>query len=300
MERELIQEQSIEHWTLAPGEHLLIMNKSGAGRLGFAVLVKFFQAEGRFPTAKSEVPPEAIDYLVQQIKTSPASWDEYDWQGRTIKYHRAEIRSLFGFREATVEDSEGVMVWLRDHVLLQERDPERLLEAALQRFRELRIEPPTAERLSRMVRSTLRSFEEDFGRGLLEKLSPATVAGLDALLEPPSLASPSVPLLELRTDPGPVSIDTLEGELDKLALLRELELPPRLFERLSIRIVKAYRRRAVVEEVHELRRHPAPVRMTLLSAFCHLRTGELIDTLGDLLIDNGASRRPSRRSKGGA
>ncbi len=285
MERELTQEQVIEHWTLAPGEHLLLMNKGGPGRLGFAVLLKFFQAEGRFPTARTEVPPEAVDYLVQQINTSPGNWYQYDWQGRTIKYHRAEIRSLFGFREATAEDSEGVMVWLRDHVLPQERDSERLLEAAVQRFRDIKIEPPTAERLSRVVRSTLRSFEENFGRGLLEKLSPATVAGIDALLEPAALESPSVPLLELRADPGPVSIDTLEDELDKLTLLRELELPPRLFERLSLRIVKAYRRRAVVEEVHELRRHPAPVRMTLLSAFCHLRTGELIDTLGDLLID---------------
>ena len=156
---------------------------------------------------------------------------------------------------------------------------------ALQRFRELEIEPPTAERLSRMVRSTLRAFEEDFARRLLEQLSPTTTAGRDALLETPSLESPSVPLLELRADPGPVSIDTLEGELDKLALLRELELPPRLFERLALGIVKAYRRRAVVEEVHELRRHPASVRMTLLSAFCHLRAGELIDSLGDLLIE---------------
>ncbi len=64
MERELTQEQLIGHWTLAPGEHLLMMNKSGPGRLGFAVLLKFFQAEGRFPTTKSEVPPGAVDYLV--------------------------------------------------------------------------------------------------------------------------------------------------------------------------------------------------------------------------------------------
>ncbi len=30
-------------------------------------------------------------------------WADYDWQGRTIKYHRAEIRSLFDFREATAK-----------------------------------------------------------------------------------------------------------------------------------------------------------------------------------------------------
>jgi hypothetical protein len=58
-----------------------------------------------------------------------------------------------------------------------------------------------------------------------------------------------------------------------------------MFDRIAPEIIQGYRRRAAVEEIHELRRHPSPVRFTLLAAFCHLRTGELIDTLCDLLID---------------
>jgi TnpA family transposase len=285
MKRELTQDELIDHWTLAPTELVLLMNKTGPGRLGFAALLKFFQAEGRFPSSESDVPAEAVEYLVRQTKVAPLSWADYDWQGRTIKYHRAEIRSLFGFREAMVEDCEGVMSWLREHLLAQERHPERILEAALQRFRALKTEPPTAGRLERMLRSTLQTFEEDFGKKLFDQLSQETIARLDALLEPPLPESVGVPLHDLRADPGPVSIETLEEELNKLALLRSLELPPNLFDQISLRIVQGYRRRVAVEEVHELRRHPATIRMTLLSAFCHLRTGELIDTLGDLLID---------------
>lgn len=33
---------------------------------------------------------------------------------RTCKRHRAEIRSLFGYREATVADAEMLSEWLRD------------------------------------------------------------------------------------------------------------------------------------------------------------------------------------------
>ena len=285
MNRELSQEELVEGWTLAPNELLLLMNKSGPGRLGFAAMLKFFQAEARFPLHKGEIPDQAVGYLVQQTKTVASMWANYDWQGRTVKYHRAEIRSLFDFREATAEDSESVSTWLRDHVLTQERDPERATEAALQRFRELKLEPPTVERLDRLIRSTLRAFEEDFCRRVSEQLSSATAAALDRLLELPSPASTSVPLHDLRADPGPASIGTLDEELDKLALLRSMELPTGLFERLPLRILKAYRRRVVVEEAHELRRHPAAIRRTLLSVFCHLRTRELIDTLGDLLID---------------
>jgi hypothetical protein len=134
MKKELTQDELIENWTLAPGELVLLMNKSGPGRMGFAALLKFFQAQGRFPSSECDVPEEAVEYLVRQTKVAPLSWAEYDWQGRTIKYHRAEIRSLFGFREAMVEDCEAVMSWLREHLLAQERHPERILEARCSGF----------------------------------------------------------------------------------------------------------------------------------------------------------------------
>ncbi len=40
------QDELVEQWTLAPGELVLLINKSGAGRVGFAALLKFFQGEG--------------------------------------------------------------------------------------------------------------------------------------------------------------------------------------------------------------------------------------------------------------
>ena len=284
MKRELSQEELVERWTLAPNELLLLMNKSGPGRLGFAAMLKFFQADGRFPTGKSEVPVEAIGYLVQQTKTVQSMWADYDWQGRTIKYHRAEIRLLFDFREVTTDDSESVMTWLRAHVLTQERDPERITEAALLRFRDLKLEPPTVERLDRLIRSTLRAFEEDFCKGVSEQLSSSTAAALDRLLELPSPESTSVPLHDLHADPGPASIGTLDEELDKLALLRSLELPMGLFERLSLRILKSYRRRVVVEETHELRRHGfLGVRRSVDGLFCRFRVSSTIQHLGTVV-----------------
>jgi hypothetical protein len=38
-----------ERWTLAPDERLLVFSRTSASGLGFTVLLKFFQAEGRFP-----------------------------------------------------------------------------------------------------------------------------------------------------------------------------------------------------------------------------------------------------------
>ena len=38
-----------EHWSLGDDELPLLDNRTESSRLGFAVLLKFFQLEGRFP-----------------------------------------------------------------------------------------------------------------------------------------------------------------------------------------------------------------------------------------------------------
>lgn len=40
------QDYLVEHRTLAPGEHLLLMNKSGPGRLGFRGSIEVLSGRG--------------------------------------------------------------------------------------------------------------------------------------------------------------------------------------------------------------------------------------------------------------
>jgi Domain of unknown function (DUF4158) len=46
-------------------------NKSGATRLGFAVLLKFFELESRFPRHAGEAPPAAVAYFAEQVRVDP-------------------------------------------------------------------------------------------------------------------------------------------------------------------------------------------------------------------------------------
>jgi hypothetical protein len=60
-------------WTLLPSEAALLANKTGPTRLGFAVLLKFFQYAARFPLSMREVPATAVAYIARQSATaSPA------------------------------------------------------------------------------------------------------------------------------------------------------------------------------------------------------------------------------------
>ena len=57
MRQEWSPEDLVECWTLVEGDRPLVGIQSGATRLGFALLLKFFELEGRFPAYPQEGPP---------------------------------------------------------------------------------------------------------------------------------------------------------------------------------------------------------------------------------------------------
>jgi hypothetical protein len=87
-------EDLIEVWTLLEDDMKRVRNKSGATRSGFALLLKFFEVEARFPESAKEMPAAAVAYVAQQVKVPAEEWSAYDWQGDRIKRHR--VSSVFG------------------------------------------------------------------------------------------------------------------------------------------------------------------------------------------------------------
>ena len=103
-----------------------------------------------------------------------------EWSRRTVKYHRAEIRKLLGFWEATVADGQGLIDGLCAHCLPHTRRYESIESTAYERLRTLWIEPLTPQRLTRLIRSALRTFEQRFCAMVYGCLLPVTHVQLDA------------------------------------------------------------------------------------------------------------------------
>jgi len=97
VKRQWTAEELAEHWTLHPDDLTLLTNKAAATRLGSALLLKYFQYEGRFPQHRGDIPPAAIVHVAQQLGIPPELLIQYDWNGRTIEFHRAQIRQALGF-----------------------------------------------------------------------------------------------------------------------------------------------------------------------------------------------------------
>jgi TnpA family transposase len=281
---------------LTPAEYALVMAKNATNRLGFALLLVFYREHGRFPPSLAEIDPGLRAQVARQLGLEPTWPDRYDPLQRTWKRARAEIRALFGFREATVADADNLASWLGDRVIgAVGSEMASLIERLEVRCRELAIEPPTVERMERIARSAVRAYEERFHASTFERLPAATRERLEALLRPEgsdevtvedgaSSQTPAV-LSKLLGNPGRPSLASLQDELAKLELLRRIELPPDLFEHAAPRDLERCRRRVSVEAPYELRRHPDAARLTWLAAFVHLRVRTLTDDLVDLLIE---------------
>jgi len=308
MKRNWDIDELIEHWTLLPREMALLSNKTAANRLGFAVMLKFFQQSAQFPNVAPEIPAVVVDYIARLVEAPPEQYREYDWLWRTGWYHRRQIRAFCGFRRATVSDARQLVEWLTENVLPHCLDTKYLENAVREHLLKLRIEAMTASRMERLIRSSVRTYETNFFTTTCSKLSSQTRTAIDDLLRTAETAdtelTPETPTNTrisifhfLNADPGRVSLDSLLQEITKLKQLRLLGLPHNLFKHISSKVLQTYRTRAATEPPRELRGHPAHIRYTLVAAWGCLRSQEVTDNLVDLLtqivhkLSSNAERR---------
>lgn len=291
-------EDLIASWTLVEADWKLIANKSGATRLGFALLLKFFEIDARFPDRMDEIPTAAVSFVAEQVKVPASALESYDWSGRSITLHRGQIRKAFGFRECSEGDKQKLAMWLAEEVCPVEGRAEQLRDALIARCRLDRVEPPSRSQLDRIASSGMAGFEQAFCERTVQRLPDDCQLRLQRLVEPGE--NDALALTELKADPGRVNLDTMLRELAKLDHVRSLGIPADLFADASERTVEAWRARASRAYPSDFRTASSPVRATLLAALCWTRQTEITDALVDVLISLVATinTRAERRVEG--
>lgn len=120
------------------------------------MLLKFSTQYGRFPRGRFELSGEAVEFVARRVQAPASELGTYEWSGRTVEYHRAQIRGHLGFRECSVADADKPTGWLAEHVACKERRPEQVRVELLARCRAESTEPPTPGRCDRIVGAALR------------------------------------------------------------------------------------------------------------------------------------------------
>jgi len=273
-------DELIRHWTFDPNDLALVRNKTGPTRVGFAVLLKFFELEARFPRSRDEIPAEAADFVAKQVGIEFQDWAGYDWSSRSTKRHRRQIRDRFGFRAWTDDDVDGLVDWLIDRTSQTGADRDKLTALAHVYCREQSLEPPTPTQLDRYVGSGLRTWEDKTASAVLQRLPDSVIGSLETLLD---LSQREV-LADLRTDPGAVSVDTVLDELRKLTTLTDLAVPDDLFDGIKAETVQRWHDRFEITRPSAFVPMSQADRMLLATSWIVRRRHRVIDGVVDLLI----------------
>jgi len=239
------KEELQQQWAFLAEEWKLLKNKTGPTRLGFAVLMKFFQITGRFPDDPREVPREASRFVAGQLGLSIKAWRDYPWTGRVITYHRNEIRKFFGYRKTSIQDAKTMIRWLANDLLNKEHRPDRLQVSVLERYKKLRIEPPTTEQIHRMIQSALAGHEYRFCKLIGGNLDAKMTERLNVLLRlQPSDDGEWTAWQALKSDPGKAGLESIKEAVSRLQTVREIGLPADLFKAVSPKLLERYAKRA--------------------------------------------------------
>jgi hypothetical protein len=89
--RVLDEDELIGNWTLVGDELEQLSRRGGATKLGFALLLRFYAVHGRFPAGRSEIPDQIVAHVARLVDVPAAELGLYEWDGRTIKAHRADV-----------------------------------------------------------------------------------------------------------------------------------------------------------------------------------------------------------------
>ena len=269
-----------QNFTLQEEELKLLKDRTKVNKIGLAILLKFFQMESRFPQNLMDIPEATVEYIAQQIGVSTEFYSRYDLNSRNAIKHRKLIRQFTGFREGTNKDASRIQKWVFSHLDSFDYTLEQIFIMVKDRYKQLKIELTSSDRLERIASSVLSKCEEKLFQTIFKKMPKVSKAAIDSLLE----GVPSLSFVEIKSDPGGIGLKSVFQEIQKLRKLRQIVLPCYIPPNLSEKYLKKIERRVSSESIYENKRHPDNIRYALILLYCYSRIREIIDSLVELLI----------------
>ena len=280
-------------WTLSADELAMLPGMTDKGRLAFAVQLKFMELHGRFPEYHDEVESSALDCLAAQLDTVIEGFTAFELNGRQGRRHRRSIRVFLGFRPATALDIRRLSDSLVNDVLPFDPQARHGRDIALDWFLAQRLEPPANDQLERAIRSTVHEYEIGLQETIYSRLSAASKAVIDRMLagddsdavdDSTNMIDTAATFAQLKADLGKSSRDNLLIAHDRRQATDVIGLVAEVFKGVPVKFIDQFRQRCATESIRELRRHPAPIRYSMVAMFCWRRRQQLTDGLVDMLL----------------
>lgn len=279
-------------YNLSDDELVLAKTKNtDKNRLGFAVLLKYFQLESRYPKHSKFIDPLMLNTISNQLNISPSVINQFDWEGRSTKRFRQEIRELLGYRKVTSNDTHDFGAWLFKNVFPHAIKRSQRIEHAYTYFRNKKIEPFTSKELERHISSFHNEFEQKLFESIYAKLNETTKLLMDELLSEDTEScddetnnDSEIKFRHLKMDIPGARLKNVLRAIQKIDCLKQLDLPLDVLSILSEKLIKKYYQRVMAERPSGMREHKEYSRYATFSIFCYFRSQLCMDSLADLFM----------------
>lgn len=280
-----------DSFALDSEEFHFVQSKPFKTRLPFAVMLKFFRLENRFPINGDNISSEMTQVISLQLNAKLTLLDKHDWENRTSERFRQEIRKYFGYRQATIDDSERLIDWLIAHVLPDAPTIPQSCEKANQFFRENKLECFTPRELERYVWSASHQYERRVLSNVFSQLSMEAINLIDSLLNDVVAGTETdvtddildIKLRHIKKDIAGAKLKNVAFEIDKINRIRSISLPVNLLDTFSRKLLQKYYMRIMAELPSNIKGHDPEVRYATMAAFLYIRSQLLTDNLADVL-----------------
>lgn len=272
---------------------LVYTNNRDKNRLTFAVMLKFFQVNGRYPTKKDTIEPILLYSLAKQLNTSYTLFEFTHLETRTAKRFRSKIREFLGFRTALCSDAEILITWLLEQA---EKEPHTLpqyRDKAHQFFMTNKLEPFAPKKTDRYIRTAIHRFEKQFFANIVKQLPSASIKIVNDLLRDDTKLNDStkdntpedeITLRRLKADVVGVKLKHVAFEIKKLNFIRSIPIPSSLFDNTPRKLLKKYYQRIMAASPSNVLGFVPDARAASMACFVYIRSQLLTDDVADLFI----------------
>jgi TnpA family transposase len=249
----LTSEELQARYDLSETDHVFLSTsaRGDAGRLALATLLKTRQDVGWFP-ALNEVEPSTITHIATQLGliALPPSCEESG--ERTISRYRVAVRTYLSaaeYGEAGEKLIERIVITAAETM----SDPADLINTAIEALYEARIDLPAFSSLDRLVNHLRTQVHIRMYDQVVTRLSPESVAKLEALLVvPPGGSTPTTPFNRLKQTPGPARLKAIKLWAERLEWLNGLPEPDPILEGIAHTKLRQFAAECAALEVSEL------------------------------------------------
>lgn len=275
-------------------EELLLVNakRNKSNKLAFAILLKSFQRSGDFSNDLKIVSDSLGVTIASQLALNQDVLHDFDWNSRTVKRFRQEIRNFYGYTAATVKDSKAFVAWLISNVLPNAQTLPQCRERAKLFFKEQKLESFSEKEIDRYINSARQSFEQDLFHRIFSHLSEDTKTTFEALLLDDSdvdddeeiTNTTEILLRHLKRSGIGSSLQIADNEVFKLNKLYSIKLPVAILASLPRKLIKKYYQRIMADLPGSIKSREPVAKYAMLAMFCYMRTQIVTDNMIDLLI----------------